>query len=454
MSDRILIVEGMAVNRILLRSRLRNSCYDVDLAQDGRSGLKAALARPDLILLDANLPDTGLSGFMSRLRATGAGRDVPVIVLSESDAPEDRIAAFAAGADDVLSKLTDEQTLLARLRSLLRHRSETPDPDGGLTAGLAESGPGFEAPALIGLVAGRPEAALRLRNEIGPFLGDRLVPVTREDLLGDRAAETRVPDVIIVDPGPDGPEAALLLASELRSRPQTRNLGIAVIFPARSSTRPVLAYDVGVNDIWPAGIGGKEAALRLKRLVHRKRQSDQARSSVEDRLRLAHRDPLTGLHNRRYALPRLSAIAAQCRATSQPFAVMVVDLDRFKTVNDCFGHAAGDTVLVEIARRLQAETGEGDLIARIGGEEFLLAFPAMALPEAEDLAARICHSVEASPVRLADDTCITVTVSVGLAIAKDASPESPDLVVDRADRALLAAKSAGRNQVTVGRSAA
>lgn len=454
MAGRILIVESVAINRILLRSRLQGACYDVDLAADGRAGLQAALRRPDLLLLDAQLTDICVTGFLARLRALLPAEDLPVVVLSDPGTPLDRTAIYAAGADAILEKSSDEQTLLARLRSLLRSRFETPAIDGLPAMALAEDNAAFERPALVGLVTARPETAIRLRKDIGAHLSDRIAVMTRGELLGERRPGDPVPDALVLESEAENPSSALQLVSELRSRTATRHLAIALIQPPRAGPPAAVAYDVGVNDLWPAGLDGRESAMRLKRLIHRKRQSDRARMTVEDRLRLAHVDPLTGLHNRRYAMPRLAAIADRGRTSAQPFAVMVVDLDRFKLVNDCFGHAAGDAVLVEVSRRLRGFCIDSGLLARIGGEEFLLVLPGIDGAEAEQRAAALCHAVEASPVRLADGTEIPVTVSVGLAIGRPARNEEPEVVMDRADRALLKSKSAGRNQVTVGRTAA
>ncbi len=182
------------------------------------------------------------------------------------------------------------------------------------------------------------------------------------------------------------------------------------------------------------------------------------RASVQDGLRLAMIDSLTGLHNRRYGMAQLAAIADISRRSGQEFAVMVVDLDRFKSVNDRWGHAAGDAVLIEVAERLNRNLRVGDLLARIGGEEFLIALPETSLTEARSIAERLCHAVEESPVRIGDFAALQVTVSIGLATSADAcAPCVKDTLselIDRADRALLYAKSAGRNQVTISRTAA
>ena len=200
-----------------------------------------------------------------------------------------------------------------------------------------------------------------------------------------------------------------------------------------------------------------EIGLRLCRLLQRKRQDDRLRDTVARWLRLAVIDPLTGLHNRRFALPQLGRLMLRARRTGSRLAVMVIDLDRFKSVNDAFGHAAGDHVLVEVARRLQANLRTGDLVARIGGEEFLVALPETGLADANLLAERLCRAIEQDRIAIGNGRQISITVSIGLAVTD--STQCPDAVtvaalVADADSALLRSKAQGRNQVTVCRPAA
>ncbi len=148
---------------------------------------------------------------------------------------------------------------------------------------------------------------------------------------------------------------------------------------------------------------------------------------------------------------------ARARQTGMRLAVMAIDLDRFKSVNDRHGHAAGDGVLAEVARRLQGNLRPGDLLARIGGEEFLVALPDTGLAEANLLAERLCRAIEQAPISIDAHRTVSITVSIGLAAA-DATPSSDmDAVaalIARADSALLHSKAQGRNQVTVNRPAA
>jgi two-component system cell cycle response regulator len=213
-----------------------------------------------------------------------------------------------------------------------------------------------------------------------------------------------------------------------------------------------MAFDLGADHVVVPGVTAPELAYRLRSLVRRKRAADRQRTRMQDSLRLALVDPLTGLYNRRYAAPQLTAIAARAAASDSTFAVMVVDLDRFKRVNDQHGHAAGDLVLVEVARRLSANLRDKDLLARIGGEEFLIVLPDSSMTDARSVAERLCHAVEERPIRLPSGAGLTVTVSIGVAVSGGAV--SVEAVVEQADLALLQSKESGRNQVTFRLSAA
>ncbi|MEY4871131.1 MAG: hypothetical protein RLZZ563_461 [Pseudomonadota bacterium] len=451
MAGRILIVDDVATNRIVLKVRLSAALYDPILAADGAEALQLARsARPDLMLLDLQLPDIGGLQVLERLRADPVTRDLPVIVHSSSNRTETRMAALRAGADDVLHKPADDQLLLARIRSLLRrHDPEraVPTPFDGLQDGATP----FTFPGLIALMAPRPQSAHSLRRSLGPALGHRIQTLSREEALADHSPGHR-PDAYLIDATGEDPAPALRLLPELRAAADSRHAGIVVL--ADHPVTAALALDLGADDALVAALGPDELSLRLDALIRRVRADASRRASVRDNVRLAMTDPLTGLHNRRYGLLKLAELA-EPGPVAQDFAVLLVDIDHFKSVNDRFGHPAGDAVLIEVARRLGSALRPGDLLARIGGEEFLIALPGLGLPAARHLAERICAGVHASPIRLPGSDSVTVTVSIGLAFgAPGADAAQINALIDCADRGLLAAKSQGRNRVTLGLSAA
>jgi two-component system cell cycle response regulator len=462
---------------------------------------------PALILLECNLPDMPGTEVLRHLRADPQTRRVPVVVLSARQGPAARIAAFQAGADDFLVKPIDDQTLLARIRNLMRADGALSglsmgfDPHAGAAdldlsdlgfadlgrpdlgfadldlplrttglpspsmSGLAEAPAPFQPPdstaplpGTIALVMQRPETALFLRRNLASKLASRVVSLTAEAALANALHEGTTPDLFVIEADLALQGGGLRLMSELRSRFATRDARFALYRAAPEDASAAMAFDLGADDLIDADTAPQEIALRLLRLLSLKQQADRLRLSVADRLRLAMIDPLTGLHNRRYGLARMQAIAEAAQTSGAIFAVLVADIDQFKSVNDRFGHGVGDAVLVQVAERLRQNLRAGDLLARIGGEEFLIALPDIALAEARCLAERLCSMMSDAPFDIGQGRALPVTLSIGLAISEGGSApthlETVTEIVDRADRALMRSKAAGRNQVTIGRSAA
>jgi two-component system cell cycle response regulator len=159
---------------------------------------------------------------------------------------------------------------------------------------------------------------------------------------------------------------------------------------------------------------------------------------------------MTGLFNRRYALPALGRLLRGPKTPDAGFAVMMVDLDHFKAINDTYGHAAGDAVLIETAHRLRNNLRAQDLIARIGGEEFMVALPNTPREDADRVAARLCRQINAQPFKVgAGNAPILVTASIGVVVGEPENTASGQSDIDRliaqADKALYDAKHAGRN---------
>lgn len=462
MVGKILIVDGVATNRIVYKVALGEAFYQPMLAADGKNCLRMARDQsPDLILLDLQLPDLSGLEVISQLRADAATRDVPILAFAAAHESEVRLLALQAGVDDVLAKPVDLQSLLARVRSLLRGRDDIKVLAAAGTGpdlyGLAEAPATFDSHAIISLMSGQVDAAHSRRKSLSHLLTDKILIQSREDAFSDadRTAGQPIPDVFVIDTSITGNGDGFRLMSELRSHPATRHAAVCMVRPKGCTDSAAYAYDLGADDVVDEDTPPREIALRLRILIRRKLRDDQIRAKVQDGLRLAVIDPLTGLHNRRYALPQLAAIADRAAATGSVFAVMIVDLDRFKSVNDRLGHSAGDKVLVDVARRLQANLRSDDLLARIGGEEFLIAMPNTNFDDACTAAGRLCQAIEEKPVSLDFTSTLRVTVSIGLAVSGARSnTESVAKIIDRADHALLKAKSDGRNKVMISQTAA
>jgi diguanylate cyclase (GGDEF)-like protein len=161
-------------------------------------------------------------------------------------------------------------------------------------------------------------------------------------------------------------------------------------------------------------------------------------------------DFLTGWHNKRYLHSRLREEVARARRLGGPLALLMIDLDRFKEVNDSYGHLGGDAAIREVAMRIESEVRGSDAAARFGGDEFALVLPGAGPAEASQAARRVMQAVSSSPIELSPGVACVITVSVGLAVLDGASA-SGDLkslaerLLADADAALYRAKASGRN---------
>lgn len=177
---------------------------------------------------------------------------------------------------------------------------------------------------------------------------------------------------------------------------------------------------------------------RLEAAVERARAAELALHASQD--------ALTGLGNRRHLDQHLPGLLQAAMASQRDVALAVVDIDHFKQINDQHGHSLGDRVLVQLAQMLRENTRTGDLIARIGGEEFVLALPETDLVHATEVCERLREQVQSHDWQLLA-AGLGVTVSIGLS---QAPPYEMSALFDHADRALYRAKQAGRNRVRAG----
>lgn len=474
----ILVVDGAATNRITLKVRLAAACYQPLTARTGAEALEAlASARPSMVLIGGPPGDMDAVELCRRITAR---TEVPVVVTVPH---EQRIAALQAGAAAVLDSPIDEMALFARIRGLMRNQITDV---AGHVPGLAEEQQPFLAatpePSSALLIAGDAGAGLNWRHALLPRLSAHLRIADPERALAE-AAVGMVPDLYLVAADIAQAGDGLRLLSELRSRRSSQNAAFAVVLDPRRQDMTSVALDLGAGDVLTSGFtSGKaadEAALRLSALIRRKLAADGQREAARRERSLAWIDPLTGLPNRRFTLPRL---AEYCRTDADRgcCAVVAMDIDRFKEVNDRYGHAAGDTVLAEVAARLERAVPAPGFVARVGGEEFLAVLPGMSEVQAAALAQIMRAQVSGADVRLPgrDRTAaLKITLSAGIAFHQQQAGAAPvghaatgqagagqplaphpdegraaaAALLERADAALLRAKRSGRDRLMVWR---
>lgn len=218
---------------------------------------------------------------------------------------------------------------------------------------------------------------------------------------------------------------------------------ISLTLPLAANDQSLISAGIMLGAVFLAvvSVGGALGYRLVARMSSRVEESERQLS------RLAHTDALTGLANRRSILERLAEEMARAKRGGHRVGVIEVDADYFKRVNDEFGHAAGDTVLKEVATRILGELRGYDAAGRLGGEEFLIVSPETDDEGVTALAERLRAAVQASAVVHAKDS-IPVTVSAGATLSTGDDTAEDALL--RADRALYVAKDAGRNRVEIG----
>jgi diguanylate cyclase (GGDEF)-like protein len=185
------------------------------------------------------------------------------------------------------------------------------------------------------------------------------------------------------------------------------------------------------------------ATLALTRRL--RGQLDQAQAALVEAATV---DVLTGVATRRHAMALLQVEIDRAKRSHAPLALVMIDIDRLKDVNDTHGHAAGDAVLIEVARRIGDTLRPYDVFGRIGGEEFLIVSPGTGLAEAFAIAERARTAVSATPIDAAGSD-VSIAASLGVALVDPAEDEALDRALARVDEALYAAKAKGRDQTSV-----
>ncbi|MEQ9226815.1 MAG: PleD family two-component system response regulator [Parvibaculum sp.] len=452
MTARVLIVDDVPANLKLLDAKLTAEYFDVFKASSGPEALEAAKEQlPDIILLDVMMP--GMDGFevCRRLKAMPETEHIPVVMVTALDQPKDRVQGLEAGADDFLTKPLNDLALFARVRSLvrlkmvtdeLRMREATGQRIGALGAGSAGDFLMSE-PGRIVVIDDRPSSLKRITDTLST---EHLVTVaeTQEELM--QLANTGNFDLHIVSltlQEFDG----LRLCSQLRSLEATRQTPILAIVEEGDTARLVRALDMGVNDYLVRPVERNELVARARSQLRRKRYQDYLRDKFQQGLELAITDGLTGLYNRRYMEGHLATLVEDAANTGKPVALLLFDIDYFKSVNDTYGHAAGDEVLKEFANRISENVRGIDLACRLGGEEFVVVMPDTDLAYGMAVAERLRQCVAGRPFRFEEaGVTLDVTVSIGIAVT-EGPKDTASKLLGRADQGLYRAKRDGRNRV-------
>jgi two-component system cell cycle response regulator len=452
MTARVLVVDDVPANVKLLEARLSAEYFDVTTAYSGTEALALCeRAECDIVLLDVMMPDMDGFEVCRRLKSNPATHHIPVVMVTALDQPSDRVKGLEAGADDFLTKPVSDVALLSRVRSLARLKMVT---DELRMRALTSKEIGIQSPEREAVTeTGRGGRILIVDDRKSSY--ERMVAMLAAEHTVDveadpnealfHAAEGNY-DLLIVSLGLQHFDG-LRLCSQVRSLERTRNVPILAVAEADNNQRLVRGLEIGVNDYLIRPVDKNEMLARVRTQVKRKRYTERLRDNVQMSIEMAITDALTSLFNRRYMETHLGALVEQAAARGKPIAVLVLDIDYFKSINDGHGHDAGDDVLREFALRIRKSIRNIDLACRYGGEEFVIVMPETDMAVATMVAERLRRRIASEPFAIQDGTrLLDVTISIGIA-ALDGPGDNAAAVLKRADTALYRAKRDGRNRV-------
>jgi two-component system cell cycle response regulator len=397
----------------------------------------------------------GMDGFevCSRLKSDPKTTHIPIVMVTALSDSENRVRGLEAGADDFLTKPVNDIALFARARSLIRLKLTSDqwrlrEKTSQQFSMIDDERPIIQEPADKARVLLIEESASVIQRVTTTLAGDR-----DEVVVASGAAEAIAQTD--GDPGFDliivslllAKEDGLRLCSQLRSREVSRQIPILLLADEQEMKKVAKGLELGANDYILRPIDRNELLARVRSQIRQKRYQDRLVTNYTNSLSMALTDVLTGLFNRRYAMSHLEKLLARTGDHKKTFAVLMFDIDLFKRINDTYGHAGGDLVLKEFAHRITRHMRSFDLIARIGGEEFLAILPDIDLPTVMLVAERLCAVISEDPIVCGPrGESETITTSIGVTLAGD-QPEDLDTVLRRADGALYRAKREGRNRV-------
>lgn len=451
MTARILVVDDLKPNVDLLKTRLEQEYFEVLTAFDGKTALEVLESEQvDLVLLDIMMP--GIDGFevCTRIKNHPATSHIPVVMVTALDQIQDRVRGLECGADDFLTKPVNELQLMARVKSLVRLKMLTDElrlravttRDIAIEELLAKGADITKEKPNVLLIDERVSVFERFSSVLRKNAKLHHIANPQDGLFA--AAEGNY-DCVILSADLAGFDP-LRVCSQIRSLNRTRFLPIILACDAENDVLVSRALELGVNDYVIRPIDANEFIARLRTQVRRKHYHDGLRSNVAESIELAVTDGLTGLHNRRYLDTHLQTLVERARNRGRELSLLITDIDKFKSINDTYGHATGDDVLREFANRLRQNVRGMDLACRYGGEEFVIVMPDTSAQMAAEVAERLRESVEEAGFASADQM-LSVTTSVGVATLNRNSDDNMSDLLKQADTALYEAKAGGRNKV-------
>jgi two-component system cell cycle response regulator len=447
----VLVVDDLEQNVKLLEAKLFREYYTVVTANSGASALDVlACQAVDVVLLDVMMPE--MDGFETcrKIKSNPDTMHIPVVMVTALSGIEDRVKGLECGADEFLTKPTNDTALFARVKSLarmknmideLKLRNKTKEELGGQ---LSQINNDFSHCRIL-IMDDDFVQAKNIKSQLSCLTNNLEVIKSLDDL---RALVDFTPDLVIISCQLDSVDP-LRIGTMMRSKDATRNAVLMLLAEDENLNMVIKGIEIGFNDYFLYPVEQSELIARVKTQLRRKWYQDDLRSELEERIDLSIKDALTGVFNRRYFDIHIRQMIERVNHVGQKMCMIMLDMDYFKEVNDNYGHQAGDEVLKTLAKILKDSIRLTDLIARYGGEEFAILLNITDINEGVEIANRVLKQISSHPFSLSEyQEPIFQACSMG--VAEYRRNESIEEFIGRVDDALYSAKESGRNRIVVG----
>lgn len=421
---RALIIEPSIVYQMMLGQLLEDSQFETDAAKSGQEAIdKIEQDDFDLICVAMQLSDLSGIELCRKIRDMGeVFAHIPIIMITSEEDRDTLVDALIAGATEIFKK-----TAIARFTTYLRQfvwkNTELREMGGDILYvedSLAVASVTCSLLQHIGMNVKHCESAEEAFEEF----------------------KQRSYDLVLADVVLSGEMTGHQLVQQIRSHKEYNNIPILAMSGIDDASRRVSLLKDGANDYVAKPFLNEELVARVQNLVRSKRLFDQVNAQQEYLRELAMKDQLTGLYNRHFLMEVGPKKIAEAHRHSSDISMIVVDLDKFKAINDNHGHSVGDDVLSGVGNLLSSVCRQEDVAARFGGEEFVLILHYCNLTQAIEKAEEIRLKVQdLKPAGL------VVTASLGVSALNPGSGEDMAALFGRADQAVYKAKETGRNKV-------
>jgi two-component system cell cycle response regulator len=449
MTAKILIVDDINFNVELLEEKMRKEHYDVYKAFDGQQALEVAKdIKPDIILMDVMMPVMNGLTAIKAMRSTPDISLIPIIIITALHSQEDKVRGLLHGADEYITKPINYLILNARIKSLLRLKFTTDEfmlrikvnkelavlsDDCGL---MLESELKNEKILLI-------DDDVEQKNIIFNGLKDKGFIVdncSNPKNIAFKTLEKKYSLIIVNMELRD--VNAMELCMKIQNNTETKHVPLLILIDKYDEKGLINSLEAGVNDYVCTPLDFNElyakASLQIKKFKYQENIKFLYIKGVV-------KDGLTGLYNRKYLEFYCNRILKQQDQLKQ-YILCMLDVDNFKKVNDTYGHTTGDNVLKHIAQVILDVVREVDLVARFGGDEFVIILHKVTKEKAVLISERIQNRIMKSELLdFSGKNKVTYTVSVGVYEIKKG--DNTQNAIDRADKNLYVAKKAGKNLV-------